>query len=133
VERRTVPGESTGSARAELEGMLAELQAADPTLAATVRVVVGREAWRLDQAGAAHTFAALLDDGLRGTPGSTGRPFEAPYWMEAPLWQDAGIPTLVCGPSGGGLHAVDEWVDLRQVRAYPTALVQAFRSFADAV
>lgn len=132
VERRTVPGESTRSARAELEAMLADLRAADPTLAATVRIVVGREAWKLDETGAAHTFAALLDEGLRGTPGSTGRPFEAPYWMEAPLWQDAGIPTLVCGPSGGGLHAVDEWVDLRQVRAYPTALVQAFRSFADA-
>lgn len=31
-------------------------------------------------------------------------------------------PTLVCGPSGGGMHAVGEWVDLRQVRALATAL-----------
>jgi acetylornithine deacetylase len=42
--------------------------------------------------------------------------------MEAPLWQQV-CPTLVCGPSGGGLHAVDEWVDLRQVRALAGALV----------
>jgi acetylornithine deacetylase len=28
----------------------------------------------------------------------------------------------VCGPCGGGLHAVDDWVDLRQVRAFTSAL-----------
>jgi len=54
-------------------------------------------------------------------------PFDAPYWMEAPLWQ-AVCPTLICGPSGGGLHAVDEWVDLRQVRAFAQALVAATAS-----
>jgi acetylornithine deacetylase len=42
--------------------------------------------------------------------------------MEAPLWQHV-CPTLVCGPSGGGLHAVDEWVDLGQVRSFTTVLV----------
>ena len=47
--------------------------------------------------------------------------------MEAPLFAAAGIPAVVCGPSGGGLHAVDEWVDLRQVRAYPRALVTSFQ------
>ena len=49
----------------------------------------------------------------------------APYWMEAPLWQAAGIPALVCGPAGGGLHAADEWVDLDQVRRYAVALTAA--------
>jgi len=43
--------------------------------------------------------------------------------MEAPLWQ-ALCPTLVCGPSGGGLHAVDEWVDLGQVRSFTRKLLE---------
>ena len=54
----------------------------------------------------------------------TGSDLDAPYWMEAPLWQQA-CPTLVCGPSGGGLHAIDEWVDLAQVRSFTSALVAA--------
>ena len=37
----------------------------------------------------------------------------------------AGIPTVVCGPAGGGLHAADEWVDLHQVRRYTLALIEA--------
>jgi acetylornithine deacetylase len=57
----------------------------------------------------------------------------APYWMEAPLYEDVGIPALVCGPSGGGLHSVDEWVDLRQVRAFPEAIVRAVECLADGV
>ena len=50
--------------------------------------------------------------------------------MEAPLWQAAGIPTLVCGPAGGGLHAADEWVDLHQVRRYAVALTDAVAGWA---
>ena len=101
-------------------------------VSATARLLVGREAWRSTGHGPAHDFAELLDAALAGAPGRREEPFAAPYWMEAPLFQNAGIPAVVCGPSGGGLHAVDEWVDLRQVRAYPQALVTAFRGFAAA-
>ncbi len=51
----------------------------------------------------------------------TGTTFDAPYWMEAPLWE-ALCPTVICGPSGGGLHASDEWVDLDQVGDFATAV-----------
>ena len=51
--------------------------------------------------------------------------------MEAPLFEECGIPALVCGPSGGGLHSVDEWVDLRQVRAFPGAIVAAVGSLEE--
>ena len=71
-------------------------------------------------------MATRLGDAL-----GTGPTFEAPYWMEAPLWQ-AVCPTLVCGPSGGGLHATDEWVDLRQVRALAEALPGVLLEWADA-
>jgi acetylornithine deacetylase len=53
--------------------------------------------------------------------------------MESALWEGAGVPTVVCGPGGGGLHAADEWVDLGQVRAYADALVPALLSFCGGV
>ncbi|MET0521450.1 MAG: hypothetical protein ABW156_05665 [Jiangellaceae bacterium] len=49
-----------------------------------------------------------------------------------PLFQAAGIPAVVCGRQVAEMHAVDEWGDLRQVRAYPRALMTAFRTFAAA-
>jgi Acetylornithine deacetylase/Succinyl-diaminopimelate desuccinylase and related deacylases len=54
--------------------------------------------------------------------GSAPREYGAPYWMESALWEAAGVPSLVFGPAGGSLHAIDEWVDLNQVRRYPVAL-----------
>ncbi len=132
IERRTVPGETVEDAIGHVEQMLQGLRDGDESVSATARFLVGREAWQLDGSGPAHDFAELLDAALAGAPGRREEPFAAPYWMEAPLFQNAGIPAVVCGPSGGGLHAVDEWVDLRQVRAYPQALVTAFRGFAAA-
>jgi acetylornithine deacetylase len=132
IERRTVPGETVEDAVSEVEQMLQRLRDDDPTVAATARLMIGRAAWQLEESGPAHDFAGLLEAALRGAPGRREEPFAAPYWMEAPLLLAAGIPAVVCGPSGGGMHAVDEWVDLRQVRAYPRALMTAFRAFAAA-
>jgi acetylornithine deacetylase len=52
--------------------------------------------------------------------------------MESALWEAAGVPTLVCGPAGGGMYAADEWVDLAQIRAYADALVDTVSAFCGA-
>lgn len=133
VERRTVAGESSADALAEVERIVADLAVADPSVTGSARLVVAREAWRLDVDGPAAALGACLERALReGGPldGTHDGRFHAPYWMEAPLWQAAGIPALVCGPAGGGLHADDEWVDLRQVRRYAVALTSALAGWA---
>jgi acetylornithine deacetylase len=130
LERRITPEEVVQQAVADVKQILDRLCKDDPTFSARARLVVGRDAWRLDDTGPAAEFADRLDNALRDAPGRTGAPFAAPYWMEAPLFAATGIPAVICGPSSGGLHAVDEWVDLRQVRAYATGLVTAFREYA---
>ena len=130
VERRTVPGQGVRDALAEVGALLDSIASAGGGVVTRARVVVSREAWRLQESGPAREFASLLDEALAGVPGRSGADFAAPYWMEAPLFEAAGIPALVCGPSGGGLHAVDEWVDLRQVRALPAAIITAFHGVA---
>lgn len=111
VELRTAPGRASDDALAEVSALL------EPDWQARTELVAHRDGWRLDESGPAASLVRRLGAAL-----GTGPTFDAPYWMEAPLWQRV-CPTLVCGPSGGGLHAVDEWVDLRQVRALATGLV----------
>jgi len=118
VELRTTPDRSSADARAEVRALL------DPEWQAEAELVAYRDGWRLDDTGPAAGLARRL-----GAELDTAATFDAPYWMEAPLWQQL-CPTLVCGPSGGGLHAVDEWVDLRQVRALATALVAVLRDWS---
>jgi acetylornithine deacetylase len=120
VERRTIPGETAVLALAEVQSLIT------PDLGATASLEADRDPWRLDADGPAadlsHALAAAL---------GTGVGFDAPYWMEAPLWQ-AVCPTVICGPTGGGMHAVDEWVDLGQVRAFARALVDVLPVWAAA-
>ena len=118
VERRTVPGESADVALAEVRALIS------PDLGATAELEAGRDPWRLDPDGP----AAELSDALAAALG-THVGFDAPYWMEAPLWQ-AVCPTLICGPTGGGMHAIDEWVDLAQVRAFARALTEVLPVWA---
>ena len=116
VEVRTVAGQVAAKAAAEIETLF------ESHWDARAEVLECREAWQLDASGPAADVAARLGSIL-----GTGATFDAPYWMEAPLWQ-AVCPTLICGPSGGGLHAVDEWVDLGQVRSFAESLVDATAS-----
>jgi acetylornithine deacetylase len=119
VELRVPPGRTGAEALDEVRALL------EDEWRAQAELVASRDGWRLDRAGPAADLAARLGDVL-----GTGPTFDAPYWMEAPLWQ-AVCPTLVCGPSGGGLHADDEWVDLAQVRAFVSALATVFGSGAE--
>src|SRR4051794_432464 len=129
VERRTVPGERATRALDEVERILTGLRDADPSVQAVAVVALAREAWEHDPSSPpggrlARELTAALERHGR-TPAEVG----APYWMESALWEGAGVPTIVCGPGGGGLHAADEWVDLEQVRLYASVLVDAVSAF----
>jgi acetylornithine deacetylase len=129
LERRTVPGESAASALDDVRRMLAELTAADPAVAGAARLVTWRDAWELEADPASATLVDLFEQALPRHGAAVPAKVGCPYWMESAMWAQAGIPTVVCGPAGGGLHADDEWVDLAQVRAYTCALVDVVTGF----
>jgi len=112
VEMRTNPRQRGTQALTEVEALL------DSRWGASAELLLSRDGWHLDASGNAADLAGRLGDAL-----GTGPTFAAPYWMEAPMWQQS-CPTLICGPSGGGLHAIDEWVDLDQVSAFAEGLVE---------
>lgn len=127
IERRTLPGERAEEALVEVQAMLDAVAARMPGLRTGARLTHQREAWDADDQGAAARYADVLAAELfrdaEAAPAAVG----APYWMESALWQAAGIPTVVCGPAGGGLHAAEEWVDLDQLRRFPEAVMAATR------
>lgn len=129
VERRTLPGESTASVLEEVREILDPIAASTPGLETSVRLSTARAAWHVDDVGAAAEFSGLLATALTTTGSNEPKRVGAPYWMEAALWQAAGVPTVICGPAGGGLHAVDEWVDLDQLLRFPVAVEAAVRRF----
>ena len=125
-----MPGEAAAGTLAEVETILDAMRQADPTVRAAASLVLSREAWEFNPASAAGTaLSGMLAEALGARRGRVPEQAGAPYWMESALWEAAGVPTVVCGPAGGGMHAADEWVDLAQVRAYAEALVDTISAF----
>lgn len=127
IERRTLPGEGSTVGVDEVRAAIAGLVA--PGIRWTIEQVISRSAWQADDRAAAGEFMDVLGSALQATGAAPPPRTGAPYWMESALWQESGVPTVVCGPAGGGLHAVDEWVDLSQLRRFPVAVADAVARF----
>ncbi len=114
IERRTLPGETAATTLAEMESLLAELTTVDPAVKPTVRQVLARSPFEVAPgAEVLELLAAAIAAETGAAPARRG----APYWTDAALIADAGIPTVLFGPIGGGIHQLDEWVDLGSVHA----------------
>jgi acetylornithine deacetylase len=51
------------------------------------------------------------------------------FWTDAAILGGAGIPSILFGPTGAGLHSVEEWVDVKSVLTCRDALVALTRDW----
>ena len=118
---RILPGETRAGLAVEVEEFFAALKARDPRFDASL-------AWRLWREPMLAARDAPIVAALRA---AAGQPAEcaAPWWTDAALIQAAGISTAIFGPAGGGIHSVDEWVDLESLARFETILLNVTRSF----
>lgn len=112
LERRTLPGESPEAMEGELAAMLADLTRADPGFRASFTTQVAREPFA---APPESEIESVLTRAIAAVRGESPARLGAPYWTDAALVAAAGIPTVLFGPVGGGIHQVEEWVDLASV------------------
>jgi acetylornithine deacetylase len=77
---------------------------------------------------AAHPLPGLLGGAARAA-GCRADTIGMSFWTDAAVLGGAGIPTVLFGPAGAGLHSTDEWVDLASVRQCRDALVATIRAW----
>ncbi|HVF78371.1 MAG TPA: ArgE/DapE family deacylase [Solirubrobacteraceae bacterium] len=112
VERRTLPGESIGDVRGELEQLLSLARVADPRLETELRIGLQRAPFEVDPGA---EIVSLLRACAVATIGAEPEIYGDHPWMDAAFTSAAGIPTVVFGPGGGGAHAVEEYADIDSV------------------
>jgi acetylornithine deacetylase len=95
LERRTLPGETVASVEDELRAV---------ATGATVKSFFAREPLETPQ------DAEIVQ--LLSAHAGASEVVGVPFWTDAALFAAAGIPTVVFGPRGDGLHTESEWVDL---------------------
>jgi len=121
MERRTVIGENDAVILAEVNAMLNDLRARDPDFTAEARVVASRPAYATS---ADHPLPRTLCAAL-SRAGRASAPTGMSFWTDAAILAGAGIPSVLFGPGGAGLHSAEEYVKLDDVEVCRDVLVAA--------
>ena len=111
MERRTVAGEHAESAHAEVSAILDALTREDPEFEASVQLTFARPPYELsanDQLPRAVVAAAAATGCTSATTGMS-------FWTDAAVLAGAGIPSVLFGPGGAGLHSRLEYVNVADV------------------
>ena len=112
-EMGTSPGETLQDRLDEIQAMIEKVRETEhPSLRAEVVVQLDNEPFT----AAGHE--ALLAAYSAATETVTGRPAKSVgfnSWADSAITQTAGIPTIICGATGGNPHAIDEWINLPSV------------------
>ena len=128
MERRTLPGESDRVALDEVEAILDAQRRADPEIESTATLVFGRSPYEIERD---HPLFAMLSAAAAAV-GHAPREVGMTFWTDAAILAAAGIPSVLFGPGGAGLHSTLEYVRLRDVEICRAALVALARVFCEA-
>lgn len=125
VERRTLPNEPLDVGWLELRALLDQLAREDQEFEADARQMLSRSAYEIDRSNA-------LPELVRSTAASMGCESSVTgmtYWSDAAILGAAGIPSVLFGPGGAGLHSKQEHVKINEVLRCRDVLVDAARRF----
>jgi acetylornithine deacetylase len=118
--------------RAEIDTLLAKLRAEDPEFDASTTPLFSRAAYEL---AAQHELPrALIDARAKSAgarvPGLSDRQVVGmSFWTDAAVLGGVGIPSVLFGPGGAGLHSTEEYVNVEDVIVCREALVALARDW----
>jgi acetylornithine deacetylase len=112
LERRTIPGETVQLVWRELDEILTALRSEDPAFDAEARLLFSRPAYELPPRHAVgETLAAAAGRVTHRVQAFGGMSF----WTDAAVLAGAGVPSVLYGPGGAGLHSTEEFVVVNDV------------------
>jgi acetylornithine deacetylase len=127
MERRTVVGEPDDAALTEVEEILRSLKQEDAEFEGTARALFGQPPYQMPPG---HALPQVLES-VMGRLGRKTHHSGMTFWTDAAILGRAGIPTVVFGPGGAGLHGLDEYVLVDDVLACRDALIELAREFCE--
>jgi acetylornithine deacetylase len=128
MERRLLPDEAEPTALEEAQSILDGLRLADPEFRGSVKAIFSRPGYELSRDHALPQALASAIVHLGRAPRMTG----ASFWTDAAVLGHAGIPSILFGPGGAGLHSTEEYVNVADVLACRDALVELTHRFCAA-
>jgi acetylornithine deacetylase/succinyl-diaminopimelate desuccinylase family protein len=120
LERRLLPAEPESTAVEEVRAILDAIRREDATFRGTADAVFSRPAYEVPPD---HELPRALAEAVTRA-GATPRVTGASFWTDAAVLGHSGIPSILFGPGGAGLHSTEEYVNVADVTMCRDALVQ---------
>ena len=126
LERRNLPAEDRQMVTAEIQGLLQDIQSQDDQFKADFDVFFFRPAYEISpDEPIVQTLSRACQSIHQQAP-----KYEGMWaWLDSAILAQAGIPTVIFGPSGDGLHAAVEYVAFDSVVTTTETLVQTIIDF----
>src|SRR5216683_3391215 len=125
MERRILPTEPEGTALAEVQQILDVLAREDTSFRGTAKAMFSRPGYEVP---VDHELPQTLAAALKRV-GRPSRITGASFWTDAAVLGFAGIPSILFGPGGAGLHSTEEYVNVADVVTCRDALVELARQW----
>ena len=125
VERRLIPGEANQTALHEIQSILNDLSKSDPEFEAEAKYLFGQPSYELPSDS---KVPDLLEASMKKIGKNTTRNGMS-FWTDGAILGKAGIPSVVFGPGGAGLHSIEEYVRINEVIACRDAMIEFIRLF----
>ena len=126
LERRTIAGETASSIEHEIRELLENIQNQIDGFNFSLRATASRPALETPQDT---SFRDLVSAEVGAAMGTSPTVKAEPYWTDCALLAAEGIPALLWGPIGEGLHAKEEWVDVESIRTVARVLTSVAGRF----
>lgn len=126
LERRLVPGENAATFERELHEVLSLLTRQDSQFRARCDMVYSAPPLETPRES---LIAETLMTSSRKVCGDRAKFAAQTFWTDASLLSEAGIPSVLFGPGGAGLHSEQEYVNLQDVALCAETLFECSRAF----
>jgi acetylornithine deacetylase/succinyl-diaminopimelate desuccinylase family protein len=126
IERRTVAGETPERIETELRAILDRLTATVADFAYDLKQTYSRPSFYVEKDD---PFIKKCLRNFQDVLGQAPVVHGVGFWADTALILEKGIPCLLFGPSGGGLHAETEWATVESINAVTDALERTALDF----
>lgn len=126
LERRTIPGETLDIVKEEIREILNSISKNDKDFRGTFEIFFFRSPLVIsEKEEIVRSLFSSYEDVTGKNPEFTGLSF----WTDGAILYENGIPSVIFGPSGSGLHSSIEYVDFDSVIVFSEVLIQTIMKF----
>jgi acetylornithine deacetylase/succinyl-diaminopimelate desuccinylase-like protein len=127
IEFRTIPAQSNESILEDMSAVLSDIAKEKPRFRyAPPRLTVSRPTQKLS---ADHPLVQKSMACATEVLGSCPEVVSVPFWCDAALLSEVGVPAIVYGPSGAGLHSKEEWVEVDSLQRMSSVFERLIQEF----